>query len=117
MEIKKIQLDNAFLDIEDTRNMLSEICNSFAKDCASRMDEIIVNALARKGFVFKTKQEIEFFLIKNGRCEDNKELQHRIYYINDIPFLLHNYKTEIQNPLDGSDGYKMKADLGSFAYL
>ena len=86
-------------------------------DLSFKFDKLIIEGLKRKGFEFKHKLELEAFIKERCRCEDNVDLKKRTYYIDNIPFFLHDYNIEPIDHIKTNDGYTITANLGTYTYL
>ena len=99
-------------------DIINDVIGSFSNHLTSKMDNLIIEGLKIKGFEFNNKIELESFIKERCRCEDNIASKERIYYVDDIPFFLHNYKSEIITTSEiTSPTYKLTGDLGYYAYL
>lgn len=99
-------------------DMANEISNNIHNDLMNQFDDAIIEGLKRKGFEFKNKLKLETFVKERCRCEDNIYLKERTYYVDDIPFFLHNYKFDFNIETIHEDRKTtMSANSGSFAYL
>lgn len=78
-----------------------------------KFDEIIIEGLKRKGFVFEDKDQVVEFVKNNCRCEDYAHIKERIYFVNDEAFLLHIYRSEIEM----NTNCNLTATYGSYSYL
>ena len=97
---------------------IHNIIGMFSADLNKKLEDYIIEGLKRKGFEFKHKIELEEFVKERCRCEDNIDLKEKIYYVDNIPFFLHNYKSEpLQMPSITDREYKLTANLGTYAYL
>lgn len=82
------------------------------------LDSYFIKGLKRKGFFFNNVLELETFIKERCRCVDNFYLKQRIYYVDDIQFLLHNYSQDPFNtPKPTDDGYKININLGEISFL
>ncbi len=83
------------------------------------LKDYIIEGLKRKGFEFKNRFELEEFIKLNCRCEDRKKFKQRIFFVNDIPFLLHCYEMKLDLNTITNDKFEveMLVNYGSFAYL
>ena len=74
-------------------------------------------------YLFKTKSwTVNFSILKIiGRAGvglDNIDLKEKVYYVDNTPFFLHNYKSEpLQMPSITEREYKITSNLGNYAYL
>lgn len=92
--------------------MINEIINQIAKNLSDKFDDLIIEGLKNKGYIFNNRLQTENFIKEYCRCEDNINIQQRIYYVKDIPFLLYNYELKIEygenNSITASSGtYKI----------
>ena len=95
-----------------------EFLHRISSDLRSQLDEVIINGLKLKGFAFPNNLELEIFIIRHCRCEDNIEQKQKVYYVDDIPFLLHNYASKIERQsANQSRSYIFSASLGSYSYI
>lgn len=99
-------------------DIVSNIVSKLSASICDQLDDSFIEGLRLKGFEFKTKFELECFIKDRCRCEDNTELKERIYYIDNTPFFLHKYETEMNiSPIVDDGKTTMKATFGSFSYL
>jgi len=99
-------------------DMIHEATSKLYNDLSNQLENIIIEGLKRKGFEFNNRLELERFVKEHCRCEDDIILKERVYYVDNIPFFLHDYNTEIDaRPIIEDRAVKMGASLGSFAYL
>ena len=114
MKLEKMKLDNIELPNTDFMN---EAVSSLINGLYNKLENYIIEGLKRKGYTFKTRTELEQFVKDHCRCEDNVDLKERVYYINDIPFFLHNYAIEMTGPTFEDRKTTMSVTYGTFAYL
>ena len=89
-----------------------------SNDLNKKLEDYFIEGLKIKGFEFKHKIELESFIKERCRCEDNINLKEKVYYVDSIPFFLHNYEIEpFQMPSITDKEYKISANLGTYAYL
>jgi len=99
-------------------DIIHDVIGRLSNNLSKQLDDYVIEGLKRKGFEFKHKNELEAFVKERCRCEDNVDLKERVYYVDDIPFFLHNYKSEpLQMPSITDREYKLTANLGTYAYL
>ena len=115
--IKKVSPD--FKGLELPKNdFINDALIKVNKDLINQLENYIIEGLKRKGFEFKTKFELEKFVKDNCICEDNVNLEERVYYVNDTPFFLHRYKSVIDiEQLVEDRKITMSANCGTYAYL
>jgi hypothetical protein len=95
-----------------------EMMNAVANKIKNTFDNLIIEALKRKGFDFKNRVELEEFIKSNCRCEDRVDLKQKTYFVNDIPFFLHCYENESEiSTVTLERSLTFSAKYGSYAYL
>jgi hypothetical protein len=99
-------------------NIQHKIIRDLTRQINQRLNEIFIEGLRRKGFYYDDEEELADFVKENCRCEDHTSKSERIYFVNDIPFLIHYYKANLGMQID-HNGFKtsIEADYGDFAYL
>jgi len=80
--------NTGLLNYDIVRNVADRIFN----DLNNKLDNVIIEALRHKGFEFEHRIKLEYFIKERCRCEDNIDLKERVYYVDNVPFFLHNYK-------------------------
>jgi len=95
-------------------NIQEQITNEITQNLSNKFDEIILEGLKLKGFEFENRYEIEAFIKLNCRCEDNIQHQQKIFYVKNIPFLLHNYEV-VYEPI--TEPFKISANCGYYKFL
>lgn len=103
--------------MEQFKNIQEEITNHLVNGFAEKLESLVIEGLKRKGFEFETKKDLEDFAMIHLRCEDNIHFKEKIYYIDDIPFFLHNYNTDFSMPIEENRSFKMTANYGSYSFL
>ena len=97
---------------------IGDVIGRLSNDLNKKLEDYVIEGLKRKGFEFKHKTELEAFVKERCKCEDNIDLKEKVYYVDNIPFFLHNYKSEpLQMPSITDREYKITANLGTYAYL
>ena len=84
---------------------------------ADKFDDILIEGLKRKGFEFNHKIHLEYFIQERCECVDDVKRKTKIYYVDNNPFLAHNYSVEFIQDFNTNEGFKVSASLGSFTYL
>jgi DNA-binding winged helix-turn-helix (wHTH) protein len=98
--------------------MIHDVVSNLSNDLNKKLDDYVIEGLKRKGFKFKNKVELEAFVKERCSCKDNIDIKEKVYYVDNIPFFLHNYQIEtLQMPLTTDNEYKITANLGSYVYL
>ncbi len=118
MKLTKIEAPN-FEDIDlPNYDIIHDVIGRLHNDLNKKLENYVIEGLKRKGFEFKHPLELEAFVKEHCRCEDNIDLKEKVYYVDNIPFFLHNYKSEpLQMPSITDREYKITANLGTYAYL
>lgn len=113
-----------FDNMKDTFNfrnqptILEIITENMYADITKQMDNVCIEGLKRKGFEFKNIIELKSFMKSNCKYEDRVHVKQRIYFVNDIPFLIHYY--EFVQKVDFSTtkrSVSLSTNCGSYAYL
>lgn len=94
-----------------------QITKEITQNLSNKFDEIILEGLSLKGIIFGSREEAESFIRLNCRCEDNIQHQQKIFYVNNIPFLLHNYEVIYEPITSDNSGIKMSANWGTYKFL
>lgn len=100
--------------------IIDEVTSNLYIDSHNKFDDYIIKGLKRKGFVFYHLAELEQFAKKRIRVEDNTIDKERIFYVDDMPFFLHKYETQmmdIDTIVDINGNISISANLGSFSFL
>ena len=84
------------------------------KELICEIESVFVTGLQRKGFDFNNWYELAEFVKERCRATDNIMLKERVYYVDDIPFLIHYYKVTVDRQTDRN---KITASGGSYRYL
>lgn len=98
-------------------NYASYLSNKMHRELQSKLEGFIIEGLKRKGFEFEHPALLYRFIEERCRCEEQQERQERIYYVDDTPFFLHKYATNISPVFEEDNQTKITADLGHYAYL
>lgn len=120
IDMKPIKLSTQTFENMDLPNydIIHDVIGRLYNDLNKKLEDYVIEGLKRKGFEFKHTLELETFVKERCRCEDNIDLKERVYYVDDVPFFLHNYKSEpLQMPSITDREYKITANLGTYAYL
>jgi len=95
-------------------NLKEQITEEITKKLSNKFDDIIIEGLKLKGFEFDNENDLRNFIKQNCSCEDNLSIQQRVYFVNGIPFLLHNYEIIIE-PI--TEKTTLTANYGTYRYL
>ena len=119
MNPEKLKIEN-YTDkpIEDMQapnyDLSKHVVDSIHDDFKNQFGDYVIEGLKRKGFEFKHPLDLEAFVKERCRCEDNIDIKERVYFVDDIPFFLYNYKWEIITEIHPN---KFIGEFGTFAYL
>jgi len=94
-----------------------QIMQQLSKDINNSFDKLLIDGLILKGYKFFDRLELEVFIKEYCRCADDLRNQTKTYYVKNIPFLLHCYKTEINPIVSDKKEISINADLGFYKYL
>ncbi len=119
MKAEPILTNSLTLDKSENYNLINDVISRLSDNINKQFDGYIIEGLKRKGFEFSNRHETEQFLRERCTCIDSLEYQEKVYSVDNIPFLLHKYKTEMIMPsmIDNNEGFSMIADMGTYAYL
>jgi len=99
-------------------NKENDLVRDMVVAISEKINYFIIEGLRRKGFEFKHNIELKRFIKERCRCEDNTNLKEKVYYVDNKPFFLYNYKSEpLQENLTTDKEFKITANLGKYAYL
>jgi hypothetical protein len=100
------------------KNTPQELTSAICSKISDTLDNYLVEGLKRKGFEFKSKAELADFVLKNCRCADDLRVKQKTYYVNETPFLLHDYGTSHDfKTLYEVDKVQISASMGKIAFL
>lgn len=114
-----MKLERRKLDYEpqDPPLLIASVIGRLSSQLNKQLEDYMIEGLKRKGFEFENRMELENFIRSNCRCEDRTDIKQRTYFVNDIPFFLHCYETEMDlNPIQTDREFKMSANYGRYAY-
>ena len=120
MDIKENRMDLQAMEYVQYqhRQIQQVIINNTVVFVQKQLENLVIEGLKRKGFLFKNKMELEKFIVSNCRCEDNVNLKKRTYFVNDFPFFLHFYGVQIDsNPVYANGITTISANYGNYAFL
>ena len=94
------------------------LINKMIKGINKEIENYFIEGLKRKGYKFDDKIELEHFIKTRCRCEDNTGLKQKTYFVNEIPFFLHDYNIDINFKTIIEDRKTtMTANNGYYAFL
>lgn len=94
------------------------IANKLSQGLVNELENIVINGLKLKGFEFDNVNELESFIKDRCRVEDYIHLEEKIYYVDNIPFLLHKYELNpVFNITNTDKETKVSASLGYYDYI
>jgi len=82
-----------------------------------KLDNVVIEGLKRKDFEFESKFELEQFVKEHCRVVDNVIRKEKVYFVDDIPFLVHNYTAAIGLPIEKDRSVTISASLGTYKFL
>ena len=114
-----MKLERTNFDLpQDSPLLIADVIGRLSSGLNSRLEDLMIEGLKRKGFEFENRMELETFIKSSCRCEDRTDLKQRTYFVNDIPFFLHCYEIEMDLSAITTDReVKMSANYGRYAYL
>jgi len=91
-----------------------EVCNKIN----SKIEATFIEGLKIKGFEFESEKDLFSFVKENCKCVDSPHLSERVYYVNEIPFLVHYYKITMDFKYsDNIENNPFIEDFGSYSFL
>jgi hypothetical protein len=99
------------------KDIQEQITNEITQGLSNEFDKIFLKGLDLKGFTFENRIDAEKFIKENCRCADDLHNQQKTFYINEIPFLLHVYKIEIEPIVNFERKTSITANYGYYKYL
>lgn len=99
---------------------MHQAAESLAQSINKQIDDALLEGLKRKGFDFtdKQRQDVEEFIKKYCKCEDNINHKEKVYYVYDKPFMVYDYFTEMDIQWKYLDREtKVIANAGSFRFV
>lgn len=113
-----MKLERTNFDLpQDPPLLIADVIGRLFSQLNKQLEDYIIEGLKRKGFEFENRMELKNFIKSNCRCEDRTDIKQRTYFANDIPFFLHCYEIEMDNPITTDREVKMSANYGRYAYL
>ncbi|MCG8813301.1 hypothetical protein G1K66_08505 [Tenacibaculum finnmarkense] len=97
-------------------NMINELRDRISVSENKGLEYYFLEGLKRKSIVV-AHHNLEIFVKEKCRCEDNLDLKHRTYFVNNTPFLLHKYITKVGPIITDNGKISIKANFGDFIYL
>ena len=106
------------LNIGFISNLQQYYTEELALTLKSQLEDVFIEGLKRKGYDFEHRFDLEEFVKRHVRCDDNLQAKERIYYIDNKEFLIHRYNSEQDYTPEFNDkGITISASLGEYAYL
>lgn len=107
------------LDLNDSHDVFMSIMNDKINELSAKMDELIVEGLARKGYEFNNRLDLEQFIKSHCNIIGCGFHQYRIFYVKNIPFLFHDYGNDLMFPklFKDSDNTSFEISMGKYKFL
>lgn len=87
-------------------------------DLVDQLDNMFIKALERKGFHFSRRDYMIEFIKQRCTCVDNQQTKEKVYYVDDVPFLYHDYNTNMDFNISNEERKTtMSAIVGSFSFI
>jgi hypothetical protein len=93
-----------------------ELSNRITQQITSRFNDIIIEGLERKGYVFPYLEELEDFVRSHCNSVIDEQKSVRIFYVKEQPFLIHHFKPETSIEIS-EDGRTASATLGHYQFV
>lgn len=111
--LEKMNAENA----KDLQFLQHDVISRLSNGLVNQLEDLLIQGLKNKGFEFNNKIELENFIKTRCRKEDYVEKKEHIYYVDNIPFFLHNYEVIFEPITEDNNGVKMTANYGKYAFL
>lgn len=112
-KIAKLGLKAAFV-VDDLKGLYEDELRQMRRNLALAIEGVFIAGLQRKGLCFNNRYELAEFIKSRCRATDNPMIKERIYYVDDIPFLIHYYEITVDSQTDRN---KVTASGGSYRYI
>jgi hypothetical protein len=111
--LEKMNAENA----QYLQFLQNDVISRLSNGLVNQLEDLLIQGLKNKGFEFNNKIELENFIKTRCRKEDYIEKKEHIYYVDNIPFFLHNYEIIYEPITEDNNGIKMTANYGKYAFL
>lgn len=82
------------IDYEISQYLTPGIYQMMARQITDKTNDIFLEGLKNKGFEFDKRWEIEPFIRSRCKCIEYEPSQQKVYFVDNIPFLLIDYSVE-----------------------
>ena len=103
--------------LEPDFSILQYSLNNIRMELSKMLDNVFIEGLKLKGFEFENRIELESFIKSNCKCEYHVDVKEKIYYVNNIPFLLHKYESEYDFDINKINKNRITVNFGSYCFL
>lgn len=94
------------------------VVDTITENLYSKIDDIFIEALKLKGYTFSNHIELIDFTKKYCSCVDNHIAKQKIYSVESVPFLMHDYNSDIDFDFNNiNTSLTVSAQMGSFHFL
>lgn len=113
----KLVAEQSFSNINDSRHLIGDAVRDIQNNLMEKLENLVIEGLKRKGFVFENKHDLVKFTKTNCRYEDNTEKKQKTYFVFDTPFVMCSYDIVIDaRPKVTSNNYTIGAS-SSYTFL
>ena len=102
--------------MNDIINLQQQLVSNAIKSLENKIEELYVEGLRLKGYEFFDRYELETFIKTYCRCEDYQDRKEKIYFVKDIPFLLHKYEIDVVL-VNVHQSNSVTVNYGKYTYL
>lgn len=104
------KLDNGIISLQN------EIINRAIEEFDTEFKQIIIKGLKIKGYTFNSEIELLVFVSINCKVIDNNNTKQKTFYVNDTPFMIYDYKIEVNNFFNDKE-IKITANYGKYLFV
>ena len=90
----RIPTDEELKETNKLNEFAEPIMEMISRKMRQTTDDILIEGLNRKGFMFCNMAEVEAFVREHCTCTNNRIDKVRTYYVKGIPFLIYDYSIE-----------------------
>jgi hypothetical protein len=99
-------------------SFISNMQDRIINDLKNQQEQVFIEALKRHGIEIEDKLVLEEFVESNVNCEDNVYLKRKTYFVNSVPFLVHDYEPIVDlKPITLERETKFSANLGTYQFV
>lgn len=100
-------------------DVIQELSKNYSKNLLKTIDFHVKEGIKRKGFEFNSKEEFHIFLSERCNCHIHTHLNKKIFFIDQKPFLIHEYNEEeaFSQNTDDPSNITFTLSFGNFKFI